>query len=590
MEQIHRTLILLAVFSILFGGVLAGLYAQSLDGENAPEVIFVDVAENAGLTALNVWGGVDTKRYIIEAKGSGLGFIDYDNDGWIDIYVTNGIRFGETYTAETAPISHLYKNNRDGSFTDVTTAAGVGRTGWQTGVCVGDYNNDGWDDLYAGFWGHSVLFQNSGDGTFTDVTREAGLYTEEVKWGSGCTWVDYDRDGDLDLYTANYIELDVDKVPAPGENADCIWKGIPVPCGPRGLPGAADVLYRNRGDGTFTDVSEQSGIASAGPGYAITSVSADFNNDNWPDIYVAVDSEPSLLFSNNQDGTFEEVGVLAGCGYSGDGRVQAGMGIGVGDFNCDGWLDIFKTNFQDETCNLYQSNGDGTFTDVIAVAGIGRNTQYVNWGAGFVDYDNDAWVDILYVTGHVYPRVDRHNVDTSLKTPRIVYRNLGNGKFRDVSAQMGPGVAQRFASRGCAFGDYDNDGDVDVVVLNMNDRFSLLRCDGGNENSWIKLKLIGTHCNRSAIGARVRVVTGDHSQIREVRSGGSVMSQDDLRLHFGLAQAETVDLIEVRWPTTDAVERFRKIEVDQILTIKEGSGIIAPGRSVQTPSAETKAP
>ena len=544
--------------------------------ESGESIQFVDVAEAAGLTAPNVWGGVEMKRYIIEAKGSGLGFIDYDNDGWIDIYVTNGVRFDETYTPETAPISHLYKNNRDGTFTDVTAEAGVGRTGWQTGVCVGDYDNDGWDDLYAGFWGHSVLFRNKGDGTFEDVTKESGLYREEVKWASGCTWLDYDKDGNLDLYAANYIELDIDRVPAPGDNADCIWKGIPVLCGPRGLPGAADILYHNNGDGTFTDVSDESGVSSAGPGYAITAVSADFDNDGWSDIYVAVDSEPSLLFINNHDGTFDEMAMIAGVGYSEDGQEQAGMGVGVGDFNVDGWFDIFKTNFQNDTCNLYQSNGDGTFTDIIAMAGIGQNTQYVNWGAGFVDYDNDGWTDIFYVTGHVYPRVDTHKVDATLKTPRIVYRNLGNGKFQDVSKSLGPGITQRFASRGCAFGDYDNDGDVDVVVLNMNDRFSLLRCDSSNANNWLQLKLVGTECNRSAIGTRVTVKTGDHSQMSEVSSGGSVMSQNDLRLHFGLGDSAVVDTIEVKWPTTGIVERFEGVSANQILTIKEGSGVIAP--------------
>jgi len=578
---------ILVIFAIT---VSSSFFFRGVQAETSePKVTFVDVAESAGLTDYNVWGGVESKRFIIEAKGSGLGWIDYDHDGWIDIYVTNGIRFDESYTEENAPTSHLYRNNRDGTFTDVTKAAGLDRTGWQTAVCVGDYDNDGWDDLYCGFWGHSILFRNNGDGTFSDVTREAGLYRDEVNWGTGCTWLDYDRDGNLDLYASNYIELDINKVPAPGDNSDCIWKGMPVLCGPRGLPGAEDFLYHNNGDGTFTNVTEESGVSAAGPGYAITAVSADFNNDDWPDIYVAIDSEPSLLFINNHDGTFDEMAMISGCGYSEDGQEQAGMGVGVADFNCDGWLDIFKTNFQNDTCNLYQSNGDGTFTDINAMAGIGRNTQYVNWGAGFVDYDNDGWTDIFHVTGHVYPRVEKMNVDAELKTPRIVYRNLTNGKFEDVSSQLGPGVTQRYASRGCAFGDYDNDGDIDVVVLNMNDKFSLLRCDGGNENNWIKLKLIGTRANRTAIGARVRVVTGDHSQMNEVRSGGSVMSQDDLRLNFGLAQAKKVDLIEVKWPTTDVVEQFRDIEANQILTVKEGLGIIALDRPIQTSALDTEA-
>jgi hypothetical protein len=558
--------------------------------QNESPVTYVDVAKEAGLTVPNVWGGVKNKKYIVEAKGNGLAFFDYDNDGWLDIYLTNGVRFPgqEPYPDGKTPIQHLYKNNRDGTFTDVTEKAGVGRTGWGTGVCVGDYDNDGWDDLFCCYWGHNILWHNNGDGTFTDVTKEAGLYEERVRWGSGCTFLDYDRDGFLDLFVCNYIELDISKTPVPGQTSYCQWKGFPVMCGPRGLPAGMNILYHNNGDGTFTDVSERAGILKPGPRYAITGVSYDFDNDNWPDIYVAVDSEPSILFRNNHDGTFEDVGVVAGVAYNEDGREQAGMGIGVADYDADGWLDIFKTHFLDDTCVLYHNNGDGTWTDVTFVSGIGVNTRYVNWGAGFVDYDNDGWPDIFHVTGHVYPEVLQFNVDAEFLMPRIVYRNLGNGRFKDVSAQMGPAVAARYSSRGCAFGDYDNDGDVDVLVLNMNDVPSLLRNDGGSRNNWIKIKLIGTKCNRTAIGARVRVVTGTHAQMDEVHSGTSVMSQSDLRLHFGLGQAKLVDLIEVKWPTlvvdkngnngkpaeVPQVEKFTNVEANQIITIKEGAGII----------------
>jgi hypothetical protein len=556
--------------------------------QNESPVTYVDVAKEAGLTLPNVWGGVKSKKYIMEAKGSGLAFFDYDNDGWLDIYLTNGVRFGETYTPENAPTSHLYKNNRDGTFTDVTQKAGIGRTGWGTGVCVGDYDNDGWDDLFCGYWGHNILWHNNGDGTFTEVTKKAGLYEERVRWGSGCTFLDYDRDGFLDLFVCNYIELDLNKVPVPGQTGYCQWKGIPVMCGPRGLPGGLNILYHNNGDGTFTDVSERAGILKPGPHYAITAVSYDFDNDAWPDIYVAVDSAPSLLFHNNHDGTFEEMAVMAGVAYNEDGQEQAGMGVGVADYDMDGWLDIFKTHFEDDTCVLYRNNGDGSWTDVTFVSGVGINTRYVNWGAGFVDYDNDGWPDIFHVTGHVYPEIEQYNLDAQFLSPRIVYRNLGNGKFKDVSAQMGPGVTARWSSRGCAFGDYDNDGDIDVLVLNMNDVPSLLRNDGGNQNNWIKLKLIGTKCNRTALGARVRVVTGNHAQIDEVHSGTSVMSQSDLRLHFGLGQAKLVDLIEVKWPTlvvdkngnngkpaeVPQVEKFTNVAANQIITIKEGAGII----------------
>ncbi|HYL16784.1 MAG TPA: CRTAC1 family protein [Terriglobales bacterium] len=537
-------------------------------------VTFVDVAEQSGLTVPNVWGGVAHKNYIIEAKGSGIAFFDYDQDGWLDIYLTNGLRLGDTYAPGKAPTNHLFMNNRDGTFTDVTARSGLARSGWQTGVCVGDYDNNGWDDLFCCCWGHNILFRNNGDGTFTEVTREAGLHEDAPRWGSGCTWVDYDRDGSLDLFVANYVALDLEKVPTPGQNGHCQWKGIPVMCGPRGLPGGMNILYHNNGGGTFTNVSEKAGILKPGPRYSITAVSCDLDNDGWPDIYVAVDSQPSILLRNNHDGTFTDIAVAAGCAYSEDGREQAGMGVAVADYDCDGWFDIFKTNFSDDASNLYHNNGDGTFTDVSFISGLGVNTQYVGWGAGFLDYDNDGWPDILQVSGHVYPEVDKFNVDAHFKVPRVVYHNLGNGKFKDVSAEMGPGISERFSSRGAAFGDYDNDGDIDVLVLNMNDRPSLLRNDGGNKNNWIKIKLIGTQCNRTAIGARVRVVTGKQAQMCEVLSGTSVMSQSDLRLHFGLGQSKRADLIEVKWPTTQQVERFTNVEANRILTIKEKAGIV----------------
>jgi enediyne biosynthesis protein E4 len=550
------------------------------ESETNSPVTYVDIAKEAGLNVTNVWGGVEHKKYIVEAKGSGLAFFDYDHDGWLDIYLTNGDRLDTKWPEGKAPTSHLFKNNRNGTFTDVTEGSGLGVTGWQTGVCVGDYDNDGWDDLYCCFWGHNILFHNNGDGTFTDVTRKAGLYEESVRWGAGCCWLDYDRDGFLDLFVANYIQFDINKIPAPGESGYCQWKGIPVMCGPRGLPGGSNILYHNNGDGTFTDVSEKAGILKPGPRYSITAVSYDFDNDGWPDIYVAVDSEPSMFFHNNHDGTFTDIAVMAGCAYNEDGQEQAGMGVGVSDYNCDGWLDIFKTNFADDTCDLYRNNGDGTFTDATFTSGIGANTQYVGWGCGFVDYDNDGWPDIIQINGHVYPEIDEHQIGQTFKVPRIVYQNLGNGRFKDVSAQMGPGISERFSSRGAAFGDFDNDGDVDALVLNMNDLPSLLRNDGGNKNNWIKIKLIGTNCNRTAIGARVRVVTGDHAQMDEVASGGSVMSQNDLRLHFGVGKAKTIDLIEVKWPTTQKVEKFTNLESNQILTIREGKGILRhPGQS-----------
>ena len=541
-------------------------------------VTFVDVGREAGLNVPNVWGGTEHKRSIIEAKGSGLAFFDYDNDGWLDIYLTNGTQLDAHWPPGQAPTSRLYKNNRDGTFTDVTEKSGLARTGWQTGVCVGDYDNDGWDDLFCCFWGHNILFHNNGDGTFTDMTHQAGLHGERVRWGAGSTWLDYDRDGRLDLFVCNYIQLDPDKVAADTNAPPCQWKGIPVMCGPRGLPGDTNILYHNNGDGTFTDVSEKAGILKPGPRYSITAVSYDFDNDGWTDIYVAVDSEPSILFHNNHDGTFTDIAVIAGCAYSENGHEQAGMGVAVADYDCDGWFDIFKTNFADDTCDLYHNNQDGTFTDVTFSSGIGVNNGYVAWGCAFVDYDNDGWADIFQVNGHVYPEIGGHDIGQEFKNPRLVYKNLGDGRFKDVSSQLGPGISERFSSRGAAFGDYDNDGDIDALILNMSDLPSLLRNDGGNAKNWIKIKLLGTHCNRTAIGARVRVVTGTHAQMDEVHSGTSVMSQSDLRLHFGLGKAQMVDLIEVKWPTTQKIERFTQVKANQILTIREGSGITAPGK------------
>jgi enediyne biosynthesis protein E4 len=560
--------------------VLQSAAAANAPGANATSAVqFVDVAREAGLNVPNVWGGVDHKRYIIEAKGSGLAFFDYDNDGWLDIYLTNGTRLDEKWAPGKSPTSQLFRNNRDGTFTNVTEKSGLARTGWQTGVCVGDYDNDGWDDLFCCFWGHNILFHNNGDGTFSDVTGKAGLYNEQVRWGAGCTFLDYDRDGSLDLFVCNYVKFDLEQAAASSRAASCQWKGIPVMCGPRGLIGDTNLLYHNNGDGSFTDVSEKAGILKPGARFSITAVSYDFDNDGWPDIYVAVDSEPSMLFHNNHDGTFTDIGVTAGCAYSEAGHEQAGMGVAVGDYDCDGWLDIFKTNFTDDTCNLYHNNGDGTFSDVTFPSGIAVNSRFVAWGCGFLDYDNDGWADLMQINGHVYPEIAGHEVGQTYKNPRIVYRNMGNGQFKDVSAAMGPGISEHFSSRGAAFGDYDNDGDVDVLVLNMNDLPSLLRNDGGNKQNWIKIKLIGTKCNRTAIGARVRVVIGDHVQMDEVHSGSSVMSQGDLRLHFGIGKAETVDVIEVKWPTTGKLERFPQVKANQILTIREGSGMVAGPRA-----------
>ncbi|GAC1661182.1 MAG: hypothetical protein NVS9B4_13090 [Candidatus Acidiferrum sp.] len=550
---------------------------------------FTDVTGQAGLsTAVNVFGGVSHKRYILEEIGCGLAFFDYDHDGWLDIFLVNGTRF-EGISPQHQPSNFLFHNNRDGSFTDVTEKAGLLRSGWGQGCCIGDYDNDGFDDLVVTYWGGIVLYHNNGNGTFTDVTEKAGLLQAgpSRRWNTGCCFVDYNRDGHLDLFVANYVSFDPGVAPQPGENQYCRYFGLPVGCGPQGLSGGTNILYRNRGDGTFEDVSDSSGVAVPRSPITPTFVSdkwlptgsyglgvcaADFDNDGWPDIYVACDSAPSRFYHNNQDGTFDEVGTQIGCALNENAMPQGGMGVGVGDYDCDGWLDIVKTNYSDQTANLYHNNGDGTFYDAVFQAGLGANTKYLGWGVGLFDFDNDGWPDIFMSNGHVFPEVDNRKLHVSFKERKILYKNLGNGRFADVSAISGTAIAQPHGSRGAAFGDFDNDGDVDIVILNMNEPPSLLRNDGRSSNNWLKIKCIGTRSNRSAIGARVRVVTGEHSQINEVASGSSFLSQNDFRLHFGLGQARQADSVEVRWPL-GLVESFERVDANQLIVVQEGRGI-----------------
>jgi len=527
-----------------------------------------DVAAQAGLTHPVVYGGVDAKRYIIEVVGSGVAFLDYDNDGWLDILVLSGTRL------EGAPpeaTNRLYKNNRDGTFTDVTERAGLARTGWASAVTVGDFDNDGHDDLFMTYYGHHVLYRNNGDGTFTDVTEKAGLGQAAVRYGAGCTWVDYDRDGHLDLFVATYLDTTLEKLPNPGENPDCRWKGIQVNCGPRGLPTGYVQLYRNNGDGTFTDVSRESGVAAAGGAYPMTTVAADFDNDGWPDIYVACDSTPSWLFRNQHDGTFREEALERGAALSEDGLEQAGMGIGAGDYDLDGSLDIFKTHFADDTNVLYRNDGRGYFNDFTIRAGIGVETRYIGWGTGIVDLDNDGFPDIFVVTGSVYPEVEKALPAYPFRTPRLVFRNLGDGRFEELIEEAGPGVAAAHSSRGCAFGDFDNDGDVDVLIMNMNEPPSLLRNDVTGAGRWLKVRLEGVKSNRSAIGARVTAAYGGRMQCQEVLAQSSFYSASDRRLHFGLGAATSADLT-VRWPN-GGVERVAGVKANQLVVIREGAGI-----------------
>ncbi|HEV3199093.1 MAG TPA: CRTAC1 family protein [Bryobacteraceae bacterium] len=533
---------------------------------------FTDIAAAAGLRAPTIYGGVDRKQAIIETTGCGAAFIDYDNDGWLDIFVLCGTRLDGDPKEAT---NRLYRNNRDGTFTDVTDKAGLRRTGWASAVCVGDYNNDGHDDLFVTYWGQNVLYRNNGDGTFSDVTKQAGLLDPQRRWGSGCTFVDTNRNGHLDLFVGGYLDFDPAKIPKPGANVNCTWKGIPVNCGPRGLPPGRCYLYRNNGDGTFTDVSQPSGIADARGYYCMTAVAADFSGSGWPDVYVACDSTPSLLFRNNRDGTFTEAGIATGVALSEDGVEQAGMGIGVGDFDLDGRLDIFKTNFAEDTTVLYRNNGNQTFDDVTIRSGLGVETRFVGWGAGICDLDNDGLPDLFWVTGSVYPEVEKILPQFPYQTPRIVFRNLG-GKFEELIEEAGSGIAAAHASRGCAFGDFDNDGDIDIVVINMNEPPSLLRNDVTGGGHWLKVKLVGVQSNRSAIGARVTARYGGRVQAQEVLSQASFYSANDLRLHFGLGAAESADL-EIRWPN-GAKETLAKVAADRLITVREGSGIVKTDR------------
>jgi len=553
--------------------LIVASYGSSRQNSQPPKRLayFTDIAKEAGLTMMNVFGGENTKKYIIETTGTGVAIFDYDNDGWPDIFIVNGTKL-EGFPADKAPTNHLYRNNHDGTFSDVTEKAGLARTGWGQGVCVGDYDNDGWDDLYVTYYGKNVLYRNNGNGTFTDVTDKAGVAGSGKAWGTGCAFVDYDRDGRVDLMVSNYVDFDLSTTPAPGERSSCIWKGVPVMCGPQGLPGSKNILYRNRGDGTFEDVTTKAHIDRTTGHYSFSVTTLDFDDDGWPDIFVACDSTPSILYHNNRDGTFTDVAITAGAAFNEDGRAQAGMGSTVADYNGDGKLDIFKTNFSDDTATLYRNNGDGTFDDVTYQAGLGLNTQYLGWGTMFLDFDNDGWPDLLLVNGHVYPEVDSQHLGSNFQEPRILYHNNGDGKFTDISASSGPGITKAVSSRGLAVGDLWNDGGISAVVSNMNAPPSLLVNQVRIANHWVAFRTIGTKSNRDGIGARIRVRAGGRTLIDEVRSGSSFDSNNDMRVHFGLGAAAKIDWVEVRWPS-GLLEKFENVDIDGIRTIKEGTGV-----------------
>lgn len=544
-----------------------------------PVIAFEDVAEQAGLTARQVSGGDERKEYILEATGTGVAILDADGDGLLDVFLVNAapLEPGDP----PAPTSHLYRNLGGLRFADVTRRAGLDRPGWGQGVCAGDYDNDGDPDLFVTYYGQSRLYRNDGDGSFRDIAGDAGL-AAPPRWDTGCTFVDYDRDGRLDLAVTSYLEFDRSRVPAPGSSGYCQWKGVPVMCGPRGLPFARSRLFRNLGDGRFADVSEASGFAEAGGCYAFTVIASDVNGDGWPDLYVACDSTPSLLFENRRDGTFEEMGLLAGVALNDDGQEQGGMGVAIGDYDEDGDPDIVKTNFSDDVPNVYRNRGDGTFEDVVFQSGLGGHMQYVGWGVHLVDVDHDGLNEVLMVNGHVYPEAARLP-SLRYSQPRLLYWNVGGGLFKDLSAEAGAGITGAWSSRGSAVGDLDNDGSLEVVISNMGARPSLLKNTGPRGN-WLLVRGVGVRSPRDAIGAQVVVFAGGRRVSGEIQGGASYLSQSDVRVHVGLGEASRYDRIEVRWPA-GGWERFPGGAANQVVTVTEGDGepLPAPGPAAPGP-------
>ena len=545
---------------------------------------FVDVIHQSGVNIETIYGGVGSNKYLLETTGCGLAWYDYDNDGWLDLFLVNGWRL-EGFPSGEAPHCHLFKNNRDGTFTDVTAGSGLEhKTGWGQACCVGDYDNDGHDDLFVTYYGQPVLYRNHGDGTFTDVTEQAGLIQPGPKkrWNTGCTFVDYDRDGHLDLFVANYVDLDLETAPRP-QDGPCTYKGMLVACGPPGLPGGRNILYHNNGNGTFTDVSQKAGMWTAVGTYGLSVAASDLTNDGWPDIYVANDSAPATLYLNQKDGTFRDIAIEAGAALSAEAKPQAGMGVSIGDYNRDGNLDIVKTNFAGDTDSLYTNLGDANFEDHTYPSGLGVNTRLLGWGVGFFDMDNDGWLDILMSNGHVYPEVNKSNADLRYAEHKYLYRNLRNGRFEDVTDEGGPGILENAPARGTAFGDYNNDGWIDVAVNCVNAIPQILECEPILRRNWIKIKLVGVKSNRSGIGSRITVtattVPGAPKplvQMDELRSGGSYFSQNDLRMHFGLEQATKVDLLEIRW-LSGQVDHIPNLAVNQLYVVEEGGRILHAG-------------
>jgi hypothetical protein len=536
-------------------------------GMMPPDVRYEDIAKQAGLTGVNVSGAERGKQYIVESTGTGVAIFDYDNDGLPDIFLVNGARFD----AQGQNLTHFLYHNLGGlKFEDVTERAGIAHAGWGQGVCAGDIDNDGYTDLFVTQWGQNLLYRNQGGGKFRDETKERGFVQPKPRWSTGCAFLDFNRDGYLDLVVVHYVELDITKTPRPGDNSQCRWKGLPVLCGPRGLPAETISFYQNDGHGHFSDVSDQAHVTGPKSYYGFTALTADFDDDGWPDIYIACDSTANLYYHNLGGKAFEEIGVQSGIAYNEDGREQAGMGVTAGDFDGDGRLDIFKTNFADDTHTLYRNMGRNNFDDATIAAGLAVNTKYLGWGTTFLDIDNDGWKDLIVANGHVYPEVGDAHTGEKFKQPRLLYWNRGDGQFFDLSSASGPGITAEHSSRGLAAGDLDNDGRLEIVVVNMGESPSLLKNMAPATGNALLVRALTS--GRDAIGARVTLTAGGRKQVDEVRSGGSFISQSDFRIHFGLGKSKVADL-SVRWPDGKS-ETVSGVAAGQIVTIEEGKGVV----------------
>jgi hypothetical protein len=544
--------------------------------DGAP-IVFADITTQAGLDKFHHRSGALEKTTILETIGSGVALLDYDNDGWLDIYLLNGSTFAALNGKEAAPRAMLLHNNHDGTFTDVTDKAGVTNKRWGFGVAVADYDNDGWPDIYVANYGKNRLYHNNHDGTFTDVAEKAGVALGG--WSAGPTWGDYDHDGLLDLFVPGYVKFDPEHPPVGGQNglsmSSCQFRGISVMCGPRGLPGESDHLFHNNGDGTFTDVSKKAGVSDSQGYYGLASVFVDVDDDGWVDLVVANDSVPRYLYHNLHDGTFEDVSYLSGFALTNEGLAQASMGIAVGDYNRDGRVDFFVTTFSDDYKTLYRNDGNNNFSDVTYPAGLGTPTiPFLAWGTGFMDFDNDGLLDIFVANGHVYPSVDQRDWGTTWAERPQLFRNLDGVKFQEVPPATGSGLAEVIPARGAAFGDLFNDGHIDVVLNNMDSAPALLRNVVKNNNHWITFNLVGgSKSPRDAIGAKVFLSTGVVRQRADVISGGSYGSSSDQRVHFGLGSATKVDKVEIHWPSGKK-EEIVVPSVDRILTVVEGQGVV----------------